>query len=262
MIYMKEEEAKLQQQMIKTDLLFTSLLYPSLLLLSFQCLLRIQVLEVFHETSFWTLERHQAKYLLCNERLLTLSTRKCETLSGWFSNTVHQQCRNAADEDVHHCINTTSGIFGEKMGLKCFAYHWDAGVHTVRFLVGYDRSKHQCQRNPRRFQSKVHHLEENKDTMEILSRCHKKSEMKEKVLIVQLRRSKVLSILQIFSLMNCLASQRGASGVLPWKMLCQVFLKGRLLLLHGKPELILIYTNEKNFYRSQKNGILLCFACI
>ena len=81
MIYMKEEEAKLQQQMIKTDLLFTSLLYP-LLLLSFQCLLRIQVLEVFHETSFWTLERHQAKYLLCNERLLTLSTRKCETLSG------------------------------------------------------------------------------------------------------------------------------------------------------------------------------------
>ena len=51
MIYMKEEEAKLQQQMIKTDLLFTSLLYPSLLL-SFQCLLRIQDLEVFHETSF------------------------------------------------------------------------------------------------------------------------------------------------------------------------------------------------------------------
>ena len=76
--------------------------------------------------------------------------------------------------------------------------------------------------------------------------------MKEKVLIVQLRRSKVLSILQIFSLMNCLASQRGASGVLPWKMLCQVFLKGRLLLLHGKPELILIYTNEKKIIEDKR----------
>ena len=68
-----------------------------------------------------------------------------------FSNTV--QCMSQC---IRRCINTTSGIFSRKNAWN--AYHWDAGVHTVRFVVGYDRSKHQCQRNRRRYQSKVHHL--------------------------------------------------------------------------------------------------------
>ena len=62
----------------------------------------------------------------------------------------------AMSQCSRRCINTTSGIFSRKNAWN--AYHWDAGVHTVRFVVGYDRSKHQCQRNRRRYQSKVHHL--------------------------------------------------------------------------------------------------------
>ena len=97
-----------------------------------------------------------------------------------------------------------------------------------------------------RSQSRVHHL---KHTMEILSRCHKKNRQ-EKVL---LQGQKVLSILQIFGLMNRLASQAWGRLLL----LCQVF-KGRLL---GKTEPDLHHTEKKIIYflRCQREQN---FACI
>ena len=91
---------------------------------------------------------------------------KCQKINsrmrhlGWFSlkkshfAEIFKYC--AMSQCSRRCINTTSGIFSRKNAWN--AYHWDAGVHTVRFVVGYDRSKHQCQRNRRRYQSKVHHL--------------------------------------------------------------------------------------------------------
>ena len=146
----------------------------------------------------------------------------------------HTLCICAMSQCSRRCINTTSGIFSRKNARN--AYHWDAGVHTVRFVVGYDRSKHQCQRNRRRYQSKVHHLRKwhNGNIIKDVTKRRRKSVQRQ-----LWGRSKVLSILRIFSLMNCLASER----LLALKMLCQVFLKGRFW--SCKPELILIYTNKK-----------------